>query len=278
MQYQLSDRHTLSLSHTTSVYRPGITYLNPAEVGSPIFFEYGNRHVVGSRLHDVSLMYMFTGSHLTLHLSPSYVFTNDGISTIEAGTYELRSRTYGNTLRSRRFQFGLYAQWKPFGGTMIVVNNSLQYERHEDFLRGCHTDGWSDTYAANAYQQLPWKLQLSVGAQGQIGHRPSDIYTMQHSWYAYYANLQRSFLKDDRLTLRLGTSNAFHKYISEETTTIAPGHFRENSRSYRHGRLFDISVTYRFGALKSSVKKAHHSIENADEVGGITMDNEEDEE
>jgi hypothetical protein len=36
-----------------------------------------------------------------------------------------------------------------------------------------------------------------------------------------------------------------------------------------HGRYFKLSVSYRFGKLKASVKKTETTIENSDEVGGI---------
>ena len=40
--------------------------------------------------------------------------------------------------------------------------------------------------------------------------------------------------------------------------------------SAQNGQYFRIGVTYRFGKLKASVKKTETTIENSDEVGGIT--------
>ena len=92
---------------------------------------------------------------------------------------------------------------------------------------------------------------------------------MQHSYYDYYASLQRSFLKDDRLTVRLGANAPFNKYVTSEAETVN-GDYRDYQKSWNRGRSFSLSVTWRFGSLKASVKKTEHSIDNDDVVGGIT--------
>ena len=40
-----------------------------------------------------------------------------------------------------------------------------------------------------------------------------------------------------------------------------------------NGRYFKLTVSYRFGKLKASVKKTETTIENSDEVGGIMKGN-----
>jgi hypothetical protein len=93
-----------------------------------------------------------------------------------------------------------------------------------------------------------------------------------HGWYGYYASLQRSFLKDDRLTVRIMTNDPFNRYIKYVDEAVN-GDFRDLGTSWNRGRQFAISVSYRFGSLKASVKKAARSIENDDVVGGITKGN-----
>jgi hypothetical protein len=92
---------------------------------------------------------------------------------------------------------------------------------------------------------------------------------MQHSYYGYYASLQRSFLKDGRLTVRISANAPFNKYWTTEAETVN-GDYRAFEKSWNHARSFTLSVTWRFGSLKASVKKAEHSIDNDDVVGGIT--------
>ena len=196
----------------------------------------------------ISLIYSYILPQLTLQIAPAYNFSSEGISTIQTAKNDIRYTTYDNNLRYRRFSVEQYVQWKPFDGTTFVINNNLRYEHYENPNLGYRTFGWSDNFYANLSQKLPWKLLLYMAAYGKIGHSPNGIYYMQHSYQGYYISLQRSFLKDNRLTVRIGA----------------------NQQSWNNARSFSLSITWRFGSLKANVKKAEHSIENDDVVGGIS--------
>ena len=207
-----------------------------------------------------------------MQIAPAYTFSSSGISSVQTAKDDIRYTTYDNILRYRRFSIEQYVQWKPFDVTTLVVNNNLRYEHNENPNLGYRTYGWSDNYYVNLSQQLPWKLRLNVSVYGKIGHSPSGIYTMQHSYYDYYASLQRSFLKGDRLTVRIGANTPFDKYMASEAETVN-GDYRDYQMSWNRGRSFSLSITWRFGSLKSSVKKTEHSIDNDDVIGGITKGN-----
>ena len=269
LKYQLTDAQSLKLNYTTSINRPGISYLNPAVVTSPTVVQQGNPQLSSSHTQRISLIYSYILPQLTLQIAPAYNFSSGGISTIQTAKDDIRYLTYDNILRYRRFSIEQYVQWKPFDGTTLVVNNNIRYEHNENPNLGYRTFGWSDNYYVNLSQQLSWKLRLNMSAYGKIGHSPSGIYYMQYSYFDYYASLQRSFLKDDRLTVRLGANTPFNKYVTSEAETVN-GDYRDFQASWNRGRSFSLSVTWRFGSLKASVKKTEHSIDNDDVVGGIT--------
>ncbi len=268
LKYQLTDAQSLKLNYTTSINRPGISYLNPAVVISPTIIYQGNPQLVSSRTQRISLVYSYILPNLTLQVAPGYHHTSDGISDIQTAKDDIRYRTYDNILCYRRFSVEQYVQWKPFDGTTIVLNNNLRYEHYENPNLGYRTFGWSDNYYVNLSQKLPWKLLLYLSSYGKIGRSPSDVYTMRHSYFGYYASLQRSFLKADRLTVRIAANAPFNKYWSSEAETVN-GNYRDFQQSWNRARSFTIAVTYRFGSLKASVKKTEHSIDNDDVVGGI---------
>lgn len=268
LKYQLTDAQSLKLNYTTSINRPGISYLNPAVVISPTIIYQGNPQLVSSRTQRISLVYSYILPNLTLQVAPGYHHTSDGISDIQTAKDDIRYRTYDNILRYRRFSVEQYVQWKPFDGTTIVLNNNLRYEHYENPNLGYRTFGWSDNYYVNLSQKLPWKLLLYLSSYGKIGRSPSDVYTMRHSYFGYYASLQRSFLKEDRLTVRIAANAPFNKYWSSEAETVN-GNYHDFQQSWNRARSFTIAITYRFGSLKASVKKTEHSIDNDDVVGGI---------
>ena len=268
LKYQLTDAQSLKLNYTTSINRPGISYLNPAVVISPTIIYQGNPQLVSSRTQRISLVYSYILPSLTLQVAPGYHHTSGGISEIQTAKDDIRYCTYDNILRYRRASLENYAQWKPFDGITIVVNNNLRYEHYENPNLGYRTFGWSDNYYVNLSQKLPWKLLLYLSSYGKIGRSPSDVYTMQHSYFGYYASLQRSFLKADRLTVRIAANAPFNKYWSSEAETVN-GNYHDFQQSWNRARSFTIAITYRFGSLKASVKKTEHSIDNDDVVGGI---------
>ena len=268
LKYQLTDAQSLKLNYTTSINRPGISYLNPAVVISPTIIYQGNPQLVSSRTQRISVIYSCILPNLTLQVAPGYHHTSDGISDIQTAKDDIRYRTYDNILSYRRFSVEQYVQWKPFDGTTIVLNNNLRYEHYENPNLGYRTFGWSDNYYVNLSQKLPWKLLLYLSSYGKIGRSPSDVYTMRHSYFGYYASLQRSFLKADRLTVRIAANAPFNKYWSSEAETVN-GNYRDFQQSWNRARSFTIAITYRFGSLKASVKKTEHSIDNDDVVGGI---------
>ena len=212
LKYQLTDAQSLKLSLTTSINRPGISYLNPAVVTSPTSVHYGNANLASSHTQRISLIYSYILPKLTLQIAPAYNYSSEGISTIQTARNDIRYTTYDNVLRYRRFSVEQYVQWKPFDGTTVVINNNLRYEHYENPNLGYRTFGWSDNFYANLSQKLPWKLLLYMAVYGKMGHSPNGIYYMQHSYQGYYFSLQRSFLKDNRLTVRIGANAPFNKY------------------------------------------------------------------
>ena len=269
LKYQMTDAQSLKLNYTTSINRPGISYLNPAVVTSPMTVQQGNPNLESSHTQRISLVYSYILPKLTFQFAPAYNFSSGGISSVQTAKGDVRYTTYDNILRYRRFSVEQYVQWKPFDSTTLIINNNLRYEHNENPNLGYRTYGWSDIGYIHLTQMLPWKLRIYLSFNGKIGHSPSGIYYMQHSWYNYYASLQRSFLKDDRLTVRLGANTPFDKYMTSEAETVN-GDYRDYQKSWNRARCFTLSLTWRFGSLKASVKKTEHSIDNDDVVGGIT--------
>ena len=103
LKYQMTDAQSLKLSYTTSINRPGISYLNPAVVTSPMVVQQGNPNLVSSRTQRISLIYSYILPHLTLQIAPAYNFSSGGISSIQTAKNDIRYNTYDNILRYHRF-------------------------------------------------------------------------------------------------------------------------------------------------------------------------------
>ena len=270
VKYQINDRQSLKLGYTTSITRPGITYLNPAVVSTPTRVDFGNAHLVSTRLQTLTFTYMYVGQWLTLQLAPHYSYYHNGIGSLVYSQGDVRYGTYGNNLRQHRWQMEGYAQWKPFDGTTLAANLNFTDNHAENIDANLKQHLTSIFYYINISQKLPWKLTATAYTYGQTGHSPENIYAYSRSWWRYAFTLQRSFLSDDRLTVRLMANAPFHKdmhYYTRTTQGDIIG-WGDNLNS-QNNRYFRIGISYRFGKLKASVKKTETTIENSDEVGGI---------
>ena len=274
VKYQVTARQSLKLGYTTSINRPGLTYLNPAVVNTPSRVDFGNAHLVSTRQQALTLTYMYVGQRLTLQLAPQYSHCHNGIGSLVYSHEDIRYGTYGNNLRQHRWQMQGYAQWRAFDGTTLVANLTFtdNHARNLDAGLSQHTDHLN--YYLNLSQKLPWKLTCAVYTYGMAGHSPMEIYAYQHSTNSYAITLQRSFLSDDRLTVRLMANSPFHKRQHTKTSTVQGDILGWGDNTFAaSGRYFRLSVSYRFGKLKASVKKTETTIENNDVVGGITKGN-----
>ena len=269
IRYQITDAQSLKLSYTTSISRPGISYLNPMAYTLPASVQTGNSHLSSAHSQRISLNYSYIGNKITLQLSPSYSFCSEGIATVQTAQGNVVYRTYDNILQRRIFSFSQYMQWQPFKGTTIIVNNTLYYMHYGNPEQALSNHGWCDYLYASLSQQLPWKLRLSLSGSTDIGREPSGVYAVDYPWNLCYASLQRSFLKDNRLTVSISIRNPYKKFIHTRTETIH-GDFLQSSNLWQRTRSIGLSVSYRFGSLKASVKKAATSITNDDMVGGIS--------
>ena len=271
VKYQIDARQSLKLVYTTSINRPGITYLNPAVSTFPGSVQFGNARLGSTRSQTIGLPYMYVGQHITFQFYPQYKWINNALSDIVYADGDVRYHTFGNILRQRRWQVESYIQWKPFDNTKLTANlnfSSNYYENREQQLKQRCNSLFCYIYAA---QKLPWKLNLSGYIFGQIGHSSQDIYTYSKPWNRYAFTLQRSFLDEDRLTVSLLACAPFHKDMHYWTrTTQGDVLATEDFVNAQNGRYLKLNVSFRFGKLKGSVKKTDTTIQNDDLQGGIT--------
>ena len=269
VKYQLSDAHSLKLGYVTSINRPGISYLNPAVINSPMQVQYGNPELSSSRNQAVHLIYSYIGPWLTLQLAPAFKYYSDGIGRLIYAQDDVRYQTYDNIEKLTRWQLEGYVQWKPFKGTTLSANFNLWDDKIENPSIGLSQKGYSGFYYLNGSQKLPWKLRLTAYTYGEMGHSVNNVYSYSRSWNRYGCSLQRSFLSEDRLTVRISANDLFRKY-RHYTDCTTQGDILGYSDSANRASMINFSISYRFGKLKASVKKTETTIDNSDVVGGIT--------
>ena len=266
LQYKISDGQTLKFSYNTSINRPGIGYLNPAIISTPTAVSFGNANLGSSRNQKLQLVYMLVTSKLTLQLSPYYSFTNNGIGRILYEQNRKDVSTYQNVLKSKVFGISSYTEWTPFTGTSFTLNASMRYARITLPTPYIKNSGCGGGIYFNWEQKIPWELTLTTSIGGEYGNRIYNPYAIEGHWFYYDFTLTRRFFKD-KLTVSLSAESPFIKERSS-TYRIVRGDYTGYERSVMKPKCFGIRLSWNFGKLKASVKKAERSIQNDDLVGG----------
>ena len=124
--------------------------------------------------------------------------------------------------------------------------------------------GWNLYAYGGAQQTLPkdWRLSFNI-------YTLTPRVTLQgrsSSYSSYSLSIQKSWLKK-RLNLTLSATNFLKKY-KYYNSTMDDSYFHSDNWSKSDVQRFSLSISYRIGELKASVRKAERSISNDDVKGG----------
>ena len=123
---------------------------------------------------------------------------------------------------------------------------------------GLKNDGWNLFAYGGAQQSLPHDWRISLNIYGQTPW--IMLQGKGSSFFDYGLSVNKSFLKK-RLTLSAFASNFFKKYQHPTSSIEGVGFIQDSWNKYTRQR-FGVSVSYRIGELKASVKKAARTISN----------------
>ena len=86
--------------------------------------------------------------------------------------------------------------------------------------------------------------------------------------YFHSITLSRSFLKENRLSVRINAQNPFGSSNMRIKSYRTGGDYIGSAIISRHQRAVSVTVSWRFGSLNAQVKKTVKTISNDDIVGG----------
>lgn len=271
IMYNITKTSALKLAYSTRINRPGISYLNPAVTESPTSVSFGNPDLSSSHHNSLSLNYSLMKQNFSVDLSASFDFANNTIAqSIWVDDNDVTYSTFGNNGRNRSFGLSAFAQWSITRKTSVMLNGSLNYDNQKIPILNAYNHRWGCNIFFRATQQLPWKLRLEgMMFYGTGGLDDVYTYTDNNSRSIYHGfSLQRSFLSEDRLTVKLHARNPFTKRTQWRSVTDR-GSYTGYSRSDQlNSSVYAIEVSFRFGSVNAQVKKTAASISNTDLQGG----------
>lgn len=272
LMYNIDDASTMKFAYATRINRPGISFLNPAETQTPTSLSYGNPDLESVHYTTLSLNYSLIKQKFNIDATLSYLFANNTITSLTTiDENDFTTTTYGNVGDDRSWDFSLFGQWSITPKTTLMLNGSVYYQKLK--LPDVSNSRWGASYFFRASQQLPWKLRLegfmfydSGRLQNVYSYQANTIKSLFHGF-----SLQRTFLKEDRLTAKVQVMNPFATHgIGHRTITNRGAYTGWSFSEFSGARGVMLSVSYRFGSVNAKVKKSTAEIVNDDLQGGNT--------
>ncbi len=273
--WQASAASNFSLNYSSRISRPGIEYLNPEVTVTPTTLSYGNPDLSSVRNNSMKFTYMLMKQKVVFNATAGFDWADNGIVAINYVDKDgIIRNTFGNVGEVRKFLLSSFVQWSPGAKTRLMLNATVSYDRYRQ--SGMSLGRWKKTIYANLTQKLPWKLSGELMIMHMdMGASNVYSYTEVPLKYSIMANatLRRSFLKEDRLTVSLNFLSPIGGSGMKINTHTVNGGYTGILSIYQHNvRMLKLSIAYRFGSLKSSVKKTEKTIENDDLIGGKSAD------
>lgn len=272
VSYSLTPTQTLRLSYNMGIRRPSIWFLNPyKKTSSPHDIGYGNPNLESEKNHSFILNFSSFSQNFNLNMGLGHSFVNNSIeeySVINSGVMET---TFYNIGHARNTSLTAYVSWLVFPKTRLSLNESLSYKVIESAKASANpaaldkNQGFENRLFGSIQQTLPKSLILSFN--GGFSTSRIGLQGTRSGFNHYTLSLNKSFLKQDRLTIGAFATNFLAKNVvfATDKNTV---NFLLDSKTYYPMRSFGVSVSYRIGELKAQVKKAARSIVNDDVMQG----------
>lgn len=259
--WQINDNNSLKLAYSMRISRPGISYLNPFRTETPTSLSYGNPDLGTAKAHNISLGYTLVGSKLTLSLNTSMRICNNAIASLRWTEGNRFVSTYGNNGHDRTFMFNPYVQWNITSTTKFTNSSTIEWDNISNPSLGLSIHRWQYSTYNQISQELPAKLTLTLQAYiTQYGD--INLYGYDGYYNDYGVKLQRSFLKNDRLTAYI-----HYSYGGNMSEHFTQGSYTGNNYIHMPHHSLGIGFSLRFGELKASVKKTSSKVSNDDLMG-----------
>lgn len=272
--YKLSDATNLSLGYKMRINRPGIWYLNPyLDDRIPDAISQGNPNLDTEKSHAVDLQFSSYNSKLTYTLTGTYRFVNNSIESVDRLVNDrdiegLPNPTGKDVIYSSYANIGhiqyaglmAYANWTPITNTRITLNGSVGYSHMSDG-QSLRNHGWCTNIDASLQQTFAKTWIFNASYYVQTPQPTLQGKDARYQWYNF--SLSKSFM-DKRLTLTAYIINPFGKrYFCYRSETVADN-FRTTASSSWCQLYYGVSVRFRIGKLKASVKHTERTVENND--------------
>lgn len=275
ISYQIGMTQTIRGGYNMRISRPGIWYLNPyINDVDPNNISYGNPNLDSEQQHNFNINYGTFSQKVNLNATISYSFAKNAVTAysfivqdVEDGIEKsVTHNTYANIGRNHTIGTNLYLSWMPNEIIRTYINGGVNYTDIKSTQENSRLQ--NSGFSGRAFGGITFSFpkDFRFVTNGGFFLNQVLLQTNQSPFYFYSMSMQKSLI-NKKLDLSLNVQNLFSEYRDMSTTTKGEG-FTQKSRFLSPARVFSLSVTYRFGDLKSSIKRVQRTITNEDVMQG----------
>lgn len=268
VSYNFSSSSNIRVAYQMRISRPSLRQVNPFQQNYiPNYIEMGNPDLSSEKSNKMSVTYSNFGRTVGGNVGLEYSTIDNSITHCYYTEGDTFFSTYANMGHERRLAFFGFLNWTIIPRMQLSVNARLTRQMYSSPEEGLGNNGWNFNYGAN------WNYSTASGfkfnAYGGQSTRNYNLTGYNEGWYYYGLGISKSFLKEKALTLTVNANNFLQKYNVFKSVTEIDG-FKSTFSNKNSNWNVGISLSWRFGSLKSDVKKTDVSISNDDKssVGG----------
>jgi len=270
---KFKDMSSLNFGYTQRISRPSIWNLNPfIDKSNPNFWSTGNPGLQPVVTNNFQLNYskFKKGS---VNIGINYNFANNTIQQLSTydSTTKVTLTNYGNVGHTHSLGSNFNINYPIVKNLNFSLNGNLNYLWLQGMVNGKETSNKGTQGYFSTFMSYKFNNGLRLNANFNFS---SPYLTLQgsSSSYIYSSVSANKEIIKDKLTVAVFCGNPFNKYRNYTSKTVG-SNFVQESFSQNYYRAFAASINYRFGKLKSDIKKNKRSINNDDKTSSGSSSN-----
>lgn len=247
--YHLTSSQDVQLGYVMRVVRPDVSYLNPAKIYGAYTIDYGTADLEGIHINNFSLAHVLKGKAVRLSNTVSHVRANDGFNAIWMLQNGMRVSFWGNEGIRRAWSVTPVLNWTISPLTSLGARVVVLWDKRIAEAINMSKEHWGITTHLSLKQQLPAGFKLNAHADYSEGNT-IDLYSHAGKSVNYGGELQRAFLKGNKLNLSLSYENTdYAKTILTQGVDIPNGPKGYTGTIYsrpKHHHILSVTANWKF--------------------------------
>lgn len=258
---------SLTLGFTQRIQRPGIYQLNPyTDISNPQYRNVGNPNLRAAVTNNFELGYSNFAKG-SINLSTNYSFANNTVQNLASvDTAGVTTTSYANVGSNKNWGFDLNVNYPLTSKLNVNINAEFLFV----WLRGYYNGSLfsNSGHQGHIFTYTSYKFDGGYRAGLNIGYDSRYVLLQGKDNNFFFSSVSGSkTMFKEKVTLSLNVNNPFKKFNKLDFYTKGDG-FETYTANNNFYRTINVSLSYKFGRLNSSIKKNQRGINNDDASGG----------